>query len=128
MGYLERVTARKILLCDDSDLVRALVVHALQSNGYDIATIDDPKHLAGQLAKGIPDLVLVDATFPGTSEDRLVELVAPHTKDAIIHVFSDRPEAETRALADRMGAAGTIPKDDVSKLPGRLATLFSQPR
>lgn len=116
---------RKVLLVDDSELVRALVVHSLGRAGFDVSTIDDPSGLAAALARETPDLVLVDATFPGTDDSRLVELVAPHAGGARILVFSDRPEAEVRALAARMGASGTVPKDDVSRLPGRLDAFFA---
>lgn len=116
---------RKVLLVDDSELVRALVVHALGGAGFEVSTIDDPSGLAAALARETPDLVLVDATFPGTDESRLVELVAPHAPGRRILVFSDRPEAEVQALAVRMGASGTVPKDDVSRLPGRLDAFFA---
>jgi DNA-binding response OmpR family regulator len=117
---------RKILLVDDSELVRALVAHALQASGFAISTIDDPSGLEDALAREAPELVLVDATFPGTDESRLVELVAPHAARFPILVFSDRPEVETTALAARMGAAGTVPKDDVTRLPGRLEAFFAR--
>jgi DNA-binding NarL/FixJ family response regulator len=116
---------RKVLLVDDSELVRALVVHALGNAGFEVSTIDDPSGLAAALARDTPDLVLVDATFPGTDDSRLVELVAPHAAGRRIVVFSDRPEADVQALAARMGASGTVPKDDVSRLPGRLDALFA---
>lgn len=117
---------RKILLVDDSELVRALVVHVLHETAFDVSTVDDPSGLADALARETPDLVLVDATFPGTDEGRLVELVSPHAATSPILVFSDRPEHETRALAARIGAAGTLPKDDVSRLPGRLEEFFTR--
>lgn len=118
---------RKVLLVDDSELVRALVVHALGRAGFEVSTIDDPSGLAAAVERETPDLVLVDATFPGTDDDRLVELVAPHAARARVLLFSDRPAAEVDALAARMGASGAVPKDDVARLPGRLEPFFAAP-
>jgi DNA-binding NarL/FixJ family response regulator len=102
---------RKILLVDDSAIVRAIVVHALTAADLDVITIDDPRALAEALAKDPPDLILVDATYPGVTDDDLVALVSKHVGAFPVVIFSDRAEAEVRALVAACGARGSVPKE-----------------
>lgn len=113
---------RKILLVDDSLIVRAIVTHALEASGHEVVAIEDPRGLAEAVAHGEPDLVLVDATFPGITDDQLVELVIPHVALPVV-LFSDRSEAEVRELVARIGARGFVPKDGAT-LATRLGDFF----
>lgn len=114
----------KVLLVDDSELVRSLVTHVLTGAGFCVVTESSPTALAAALGREAPDLVLVDATFPDATEAEVVALVSPHTSAYRVAVFSDRPEAETAALAARMGALGTVPKGNVLGLAAHLAPLL----
>jgi DNA-binding response OmpR family regulator len=102
---------RKVLLVDDSALVRAVVVHALSASGLDVTTIDDPRAIDGAISKDRPDLLLVDATFPGVTDEDLVAAVSRHAAAIPVVLFSDRPEGEVRALVSKSGASGFVPKD-----------------
>jgi DNA-binding response OmpR family regulator len=104
-------TRRKILLVDDSALVRAVVVHALSASGFEVSTVDDPRRIDDAVAKDPPDLLLVDATFPGVSDDMLVETIIRHVSQLPVVIFSDRAEAEIQGLVERSGARGFVPKD-----------------
>ena len=104
-------TRRKILLVDDSALVRAVVVHALSASGLEVSTVDDPRRIDEALAKDRPDLLLVDATFPGVTDEMLVEAVSRRSSELPVVIFSDRPETEVRDLVERSGARGFVPKD-----------------
>lgn len=117
-------TRRKILLVDDSALVRAVVVHALSASGFEVCTIDDPRAVDGAIEAERPALLLVDATFPGVSDDLLVDAIARHARALPVVIFSDRAEAEVRALVSRSGARGFVPKDGAT-LAERLAPFFT---
>lgn len=123
-SYDAIVSTPKILLCDDSPLVRAVVSHHLTQKGWGIATVDDPKHLADAVAKESPTLLLVDATYPGVDHDQLEAFVRPHAATHPVVVFSDRPEAELEILAKRLGAVGLVPKDAGETLPARLTPFL----
>jgi DNA-binding NarL/FixJ family response regulator len=123
--FARTVSARpKVLLVDDSALVRAVVVHALSASGLAVTTIDDPRTLHDAVAKDRPDLVLVDATYPGVTDDDLVDALIQHVEALPVVLFSDRPEAEIRTLVARTGARGFVPKDGATladRLTGFLA-------
>jgi DNA-binding NarL/FixJ family response regulator len=102
---------RKVLLVDDSPLVRAVAAHALAAGGFEVAAIEDPAGIAAEVTRFAPDLLLVDATYPGLTDDRLVELVTVHAGSLPVVLFSDRPEPELEGLSKRIGARGFVPKD-----------------
>jgi DNA-binding response OmpR family regulator len=76
----------------------------------EVTSIADPRELAGAIAKSRPDLLLVDATFPGIDLDTLVTLVKPHAETYPVVLFSDRPTDEIGALVPRIGAKGAVAK------------------
>jgi DNA-binding NarL/FixJ family response regulator len=102
---------RKILLVDDSALVRAVVVHALSASGLDVTTLEDPRAIDDAVAKEPPDLLLVDATFPNVSDDDLIAILARHVASLPVVLFSDRAAPEISALVSKSGARGSVPKD-----------------
>lgn len=112
----------KVLLVDDSALVRAVVAHALAAE-YEVASIDDPRGLAAEVARFSPDLLLVDASYPGITDDALVDLVSVHAPARPVVLFSDRAAAEVEALAGRIGARGFVPKDGAT-LATRLVSFL----
>jgi DNA-binding NarL/FixJ family response regulator len=113
------VSSRKVLLVDDSALVRAVVAHALGGTDFEVAAIEDPTGLAAEVARFGPDLLLVDATYPGITDERLVELVSAHAASLPVVLFSDRSPSELEGLSKRIGARGVVPKD-AATLAGRL--------
>src|SRR4051794_1169019 len=100
LGYVDQPVSshRTILLVDDSPLVRAVIVHALSASNLSVSTVDDPRGIESAVAASRPDLLLVDATFPNTTDDQLVELVSRHVASMPVVLFSDRSEAELRTL------------------------------
>lgn len=100
------------------------MVHTLSQAGLEVAVIDDPKALAVAVADNAPELLLVDATYPGVTDDDLVVALAPHVGSLPVVFFSDRPEAEIRSLVLRVGARGSVPKSGATLLE-RLGPFLS---
>lgn len=117
------VSARKVLLVDDSALVRSVIAHTLGAAGFAITVIDHPKALADAVSKDAPDLLLVDASYPGLGDDAFVGFVAPVAAAHRVVLFSDRSDAECAALSARIGARGYVPKDGAT-LASRLEPYF----
>lgn len=120
------MTRAKVLLVDDSALVRAVVAHALPGTDYELTSIDDPRKLAEEIPKVSPDLLLVDASYPGVTDEMLVALVAAHSATFPVVLFSDRAEAEVQDLVARIAARGYVPKDGAS-LARRLKAFLTKP-
>lgn len=109
---------RRILLVDDSEIVRELVKATLEDAGYEVHTHASPFGFSSTVMRGTPDLVLLDVNMPALSGDKLAEiavrnqLVGPHCP---LLLFSDRPPHELAALAARCGANGYIHKTNDSQ-------------
>ena len=104
---------QKILLVDDSDLVRDLTRDMLEEYGYEVVTLDSGLGLTRALAKEKPHLVLIDVSMPAVSGNQLVEVARQYKKhNCPLVLFSDRPAKELSQLAAQCGAAGFIAKTD----------------
>jgi two-component system, OmpR family, response regulator len=101
----------KILIVDDSTVVREAVAVMLEERGYDVVAIDSVFSFAQSLNREKPDLVLVDVNMPAMNGDKLVQIAQKHNDAPCpIVLFSDRDPRELERLAKQCGAAGFIPK------------------
>ena len=111
---------RKILLCDDSALVRSVVVHALGALDVDVTTIEDPRELARNIfhyAKtGTISLKKLGAPRPG------LEIVAidqgPGIRD-VKHVMSGSYRSTTGMGKGLLGARRLVDVFEIDTAPGR---------
>lgn len=102
---------RKVLILDDSSLVRELVDITLSEHGYDVIGLSSPFEFTAALRREHPDLVLMDVTMPALAGDKVVEFTRMHSLERCpIVLFSDRSEEELASLAARCGADGFIRK------------------
>jgi DNA-binding response OmpR family regulator len=101
---------KKIVLLDDSDLIRDLVRETLQENGYDVVDTNTPFGFSNLLRRENPDLALLDVTMPTLRGDKLAEIAINHGVGCPIVLFSDRPAAELEAMVKSVKAAGYIRK------------------
>ena len=101
---------KKIVLLDDSDLIRELVREALEAEGYQIVDTATPFGFSNLLRREKPDLALLDVTMPTLRGDKLAEIAIQHGIACPIVLFSDRPAAELDAMARSVKAAGYIRK------------------
>lgn len=101
---------KKIVLLDDSDLIRDLVRETLQDNGYEVVDTNTPFGFSNLLRRENPDLALLDVTMPTLRGDKLAEIAINHGVACPIVLFSDRPAAELEAMVKAVKAAGYIRK------------------
>jgi DNA-binding response OmpR family regulator len=101
---------KKIVLLDDSDLIRDLVRETLEEHGYDVVDTNTPFGFSNLLRREKPDLALLDVTMPTLRGDKLAEIAIQHGIACPIVLFSDRPAAELDAMAKAVKAAGYIRK------------------
>ena len=111
----ERRARVGIILLDDSEIVREMVVGRLKSVGYPTRGVSDLHGLLENCASQRPQLVLCDYQLGGglTGTDVCRELASVvDTAGIPVVLFSGMEEAELAALAESSGAAGYLPKPD----------------
>jgi len=58
------MSTRRILIADDDPLLRALLVHRLSADGYEILTAEDGSQALATIRDQHPDLIVLDALMP----------------------------------------------------------------
>ena len=56
--------AHRVLIADDDPLLRALLVHRLSADGYEILSAEDGSQALSVVAEQRPDLIVLDALMP----------------------------------------------------------------
>ena len=109
----------RILTVDDSASMRALLNHALSTNGFDVSQADDGVSALEWLAVNEVDVVITDINMPRLDGFGLIEQVrggARH-RDRPILVLTTESSDEKKARARAAGATGWIVKPfDTEKL------------
>ncbi|MPS69894.1 response regulator [Novosphingobium aerophilum] len=109
----------RILTVDDSASMRALLNHALSTNGFDVAQADDGLSALEWLAVNEVDVVITDINMPRLDGFGLIEKVRGGTRhrDRPILVLTTESSDEKKARARAAGATGWIVKPfDTDKL------------
>lgn len=102
-----------VLVVDDSPLVLTAVQDALEADGLNVVTTDNPLELPRLMFRRSPQLVLVDLSMPtmrGDAATRILRrLFGP---ELVILLHSEANLMETVKLAKDCGADGVIAKAD----------------
>jgi len=108
---------RKIILLDDSAIVREMTAATLEDAGYEVISLDNPFSFSVVLGREKPDLVLVDVGMPALQGDPLVKITNGYKglHKCPMVLFSDRSANELSILASSCGAAGFIRKTSNSE-------------
>jgi Response regulator containing CheY-like receiver, AAA-type ATPase, and DNA-binding domains len=109
----------RILTVDDSASMRALLNHALSTNGFDVVQADDGVSALEWLAVNEVDVVITDINMPRLDGFGLIEQVRGGTRhrDRPILVLTTESSDEKKARARAAGATGWIVKPfDTDKL------------
>jgi CheY-like chemotaxis protein len=112
--------ARSVLVVDDDSSFRQLVVGLLRSWGHDVAGE------AGSVAEAVdamialrPDIVLIDVGLPdGDGLELAMQMSALPWQPQILLISADA-DAVSDSDARRVGAAGFVPKIEVTGLQFR---------
>jgi len=110
---------KRILIVDDCKVVLRFMSSQLTLAGYQVLTRDSPIGTGMTILRFQPDLVFLDVEMPSLAGDEVLAMVRRNAKlrDTVIILFSGRPEAELKAMAQRTGANGFLCKtNDLSVL------------
>jgi CheY-like chemotaxis protein len=109
------VVVRSILVVDDDAAVRGLIVRILQSRGHRV--VGEAGSVADALvrAEGLrPDVALVDIGLPDGDGFCLTRQLRAQPWGVRVVLFSSDADRTNVAAAERAGAVGFLPKDELS--------------
>ena len=108
------MSAKKILIIDDSELVLVMAKDALQSAGYEVFTaangIEANSYIFSTTSR--PDLIIMDIMMPLLDGNKKAKILKQqtHSQDIPIMFISSKPEDELVTLVAEAGADGYICK------------------
>lgn len=103
--------ARRILIADDDPLLRALLVHRLSADGYDVQTAEDGGQALAAIREQQPDLIVLDALMPVMDGFELLRRIqAGGISDAPVIMLSALKREQDIVGALQLGAADYLVK------------------
>lgn len=113
------VLVSRILLVEDSEVIRASVQAALQSQGHQVKALPDGTDLETTVAGFKPELVILDVMMPGRDGFELLEVVHTISKAGVI-MLTAKDGIEDRVRSLSQGA------DDYISKPFVMAELLAR--
>jgi two-component system OmpR family response regulator len=118
-GENDRVDAPRVMIVEDSEVIRLSVESALTEAGCAVLGRPDGRDLEQQLAKFRPDLVVLDIMLPGRDGFTLLEAIRRHSTVGVVLLTA------RDAVDDRLRGLGGGADDYVVK-PFVLAELVAR--
>jgi putative two-component system response regulator len=100
----------RILVIDDEDVIRMLVVEILESAGYDVTSAESAERALALLEEADFDLVVSDVVMPGLSGLELLEAVRARRASLPVVLVTGAGTYDTLSQALTRGAAGLVTK------------------
>jgi two-component system phosphate regulon response regulator PhoB len=102
----------KVLVCDDEQVLRALVRATLDGEGHEVVEARDGDEALEQAREHSPDLIVLDMMMPGRSG---IDVLADLRRDAMlcrtpVVMLSARTQLSDRETAVQSGADRYLPK------------------
>jgi CheY-like chemotaxis protein len=120
---------RRVLIVDDDENLRQLLLLTLPSEGYEIVEAHDGSEALERASSAAPDLVVLDWRLPGRSgEEVLRELSREHPGLPVI-VLTAEQEQSQRDIAASLGASAFLTKPfSPLELLSSVEQLLAHPR
>jgi CheY-like chemotaxis protein len=113
----------RILLADDDPAVQRAVQRVAAQCGHELVSVTSGAALCLAVAQSMPDLIVLDVTFPDADgRDLLAQLKAsPVTRHIPVLVWSARQDRESESrIALSLGAEDYIEKSDAALLMSKI--------
>ena len=100
----------KVLVAEDDDAMRALIVDALWRDGYDVRSVGDGGDLIAEMAEQVSfpesgfDLVISDLRMPIAGGLQILQALRRADCNVAMIVMTAFGDDETRVTAERLGA------------------------
>ncbi|TCC97762.1 response regulator transcription factor [Pedobacter hiemivivus] len=100
----------KILIVEDDENLRFLVVHRLKSEGYEVSEVGDGEEAERVILAEKPDIVLLDWMLPGKQGDQICEDVRKQGFDNLIIMMTAKAQDVDKIDAYNFGASDYVTK------------------
>jgi CheY-like chemotaxis protein len=103
--------AQRVLVGDDNEQMRRLIVELLQADGYEVSEASDTGGVLEQVSHGPPDLVILDVQMPGGGGLEALRAIRtdPASGGVPVLLLSGSVDLEVD-LASKVGADAQLPK------------------
>ena len=110
-----------ILIVEDNEAMARIYAEALEYHGHKVRVAADEPNLHEELARGLPDLLLLDIELPGMDGLEILRQLRqePETKDLLVAVLSNYTDRKTVHRALRLDALEFVEKASIT--PSQLA-------
>ncbi len=100
----------RILVADDSPVIRAAVTSLLRDAGYEVVAAEDGIEAIQQFYAHPPDLVLLDIKMPKDNGLKILQQIRTEYPGINVIIVTGYKSVETATEAVRLGASGYIVK------------------
>lgn len=125
------MTREKILIVDDSEVVREVARLTLEKAGYSVRTIESAFQLNRAIREDRPDLILLDVHMPALRGDQAAAILSQYrfSQGITVLLHSDMEEDLLAAMAHETGATGYLRKTtDAGTLVGEVRRWLDRGR
>lgn len=105
-------TRRKVLIIDDSAVIRALMTQVIESAGYEVTTASDGLEGLDVLQRITPDVVLLDVDMPKLDGFGVLQRLRAVRPDLPVAMFTSNTSPTHRQRAEQLGANAYIVKSE----------------
>jgi CheY-like chemotaxis protein len=103
-------TVRRIVIVDDDDDIRALLLRTLPGDGFEILEARDGREALSLIEQEAPDLLLLDWNMPNATGGDVLEELARREVSVPVIVLTADDEDGRREIAEAYGADGFLSK------------------
>ena len=117
----------KVLVIDDDDIARELIVSILESGGYETYDLPSPIGATQAILDRSIEIVVIDLFMPAMSGDKLAKMLRsnPRLQNLVIVLVSSADVDELTGLASSVKANAVVSKADVrTRLLPALKSVF----
>lgn len=100
----------KILIVEDDENLRFLVVHRLKAEGYDVTEVGDGETAVQTILAGKPDIVLLDWMLPGKQGDAVCDEVRKEGFENLIIMMTAKAQDIDKIDAYNFGVSDYVTK------------------
>jgi CheY-like chemotaxis protein len=105
-------TTPRILVCDDDEGIRGMLVAVLEAEGFEVACVGDGLACLAAIAADTPDILVLDVMMPGMDGYQVMEAIRAMPDFAALPIIAVTAKA---MIGDRERAIASGASDYISK-------------